>query len=44
MKKSRSSHLKTAKRILSFVKGTTSYELFYSSSQILEIIGYSDSD
>jgi hypothetical protein len=44
MKKSKSSHLKIAKRILRFVKGTTSYELFYSSSQNLEITGYNDSD
>ena len=44
MEKPRSSHLKTAKRILHFVKGTTSYGLFYSSSQNLEIIGYNDSD
>jgi hypothetical protein len=44
MKKLRSSHLKTTKRILYFVKGTTSYGSFYSSSQNLEITGYSDSD
>jgi hypothetical protein len=44
MKKLRSLHLKVTKRILCFVKGTTSYELYYSSSQSLEIIGYNDSD
>jgi anthranilate/para-aminobenzoate synthase component I len=44
MEKPRSSHLKTAKRILRFVKGTSSYGLFYSSSWNLEITGYSDSD
>ena len=32
MEKPRSSHLKTAKRILCFVKGAASYGLFYSSS------------
>jgi hypothetical protein len=36
--------LKTTKRILGFVKGTSSYGLFYLSSQNLEITGYSDSD
>jgi hypothetical protein len=44
MEKPRSSHLKTAKRIFRFVKGIASYQLFYSSSYNLEIIGYSDSD
>jgi anthranilate/para-aminobenzoate synthase component I len=44
MEKPRSSHLKTAKRILRFVKGTSSYGLFYSSLWNLEITGYSDSD
>jgi hypothetical protein len=44
MEKPISSHLKTAKRILRFVKGRTSDGLFYSSSQNLKITGYSDSD
>ena len=44
MEKPRSSYLRIAKRILCFVKGTTSYGLFYSSLQNLEITGYSDSD
>ena len=44
MEKPRSSHLKTTKRILRFVKGTANYGLFYSSSQNFEIIGYNDSD
>jgi len=44
MEKPRSSQLKTTKRILCFVKGTASYGLFYSSSQNLEITGYSDND
>jgi hypothetical protein len=43
MKKLRSLHLKVAKRILCFVKGTTSYGLYYSSSYSLEITGYNDS-
>jgi len=42
MKKLRSLHLKIAKRILCFVKGTTSYGLYYLSSQSLEITGYND--
>jgi len=44
IEKPRSSHLKTTKRIFCFVKGTSSYGLFYSSSHNIEIIGYSDSD
>jgi hypothetical protein len=44
MKKLRSLHLKIAKRILCFVKGTTSYGLYYLSSQSLEITRYNDSD
>ena len=37
-------HFKTAKRILRYIKGTTNYGLFYSSSNNYEIVGYSDSD
>jgi hypothetical protein len=44
IEKPRRSHLKTTKRIFYFVKGTTSYGSFYSSSHNLEITGYSDSD
>jgi len=44
MEKPRSSHLKTAKSILRFIKGTASYGLFYSSSQNREITSYNNSD
>jgi hypothetical protein len=44
MERPRSSHLKAAKRILRFIKGTLNYGLCYSSSQNFQITGYSDSD
>lgn len=37
-------HLKAAKRILRYLKGTVDYGLFYSSSEEFQLIGYSDSD
>ncbi|KAK2967848.1 hypothetical protein RJ640_017226 [Escallonia rubra] len=44
MENPRTSHLQAAKRILKYVKGTSSYGLFYPSSKNLELAGYSDSD
>lgn len=44
MEKPRSLHLKVAKRILHFVKGSLSYGLFYSSLQNLKITGYNYND
>nr|KYP66220.1 Retrovirus-related Pol polyprotein from transposon TNT 1-94 [Cajanus cajan] len=37
-------HLKTAKRILRYIKGTTSFGLYYSNSNDYKLVGYSDSD
>ncbi|XP_050150594.1 uncharacterized mitochondrial protein AtMg00810-like [Malus sylvestris] len=37
-------HLKTAKRILRYLKGTVNFGLFYSSSDNYKLVGYSDSD
>ena len=37
-------HMKAAKRILRYVKGTLNYGLFYSSSKNFNLVGYSDSD
>ncbi|KAM1376992.1 hypothetical protein COP1_038687 [Malus domestica] len=37
-------HLKTAKRILRYLKGTVNFGLFYSSSDNYKLAGYSDSD
>ncbi|KAJ4719135.1 Retrovirus-related Pol polyprotein from transposon TNT 1-94 [Melia azedarach] len=37
-------HLKAAKRILRYLKGTTNFGLFYSCSDNFELVGYSDSD
>ena len=37
-------HMKTAKRILRYVKGTLNYGLFYSSSKNFNLVSYSDSD
>ncbi|KAM1182925.1 hypothetical protein ACFX19_001361 [Malus domestica] len=37
-------HLKTAKRILRYLKGTVNFGLFYSSSSNYKLVGYSDSD
>lgn len=38
------SHLKTAKRILRYLKGTLDYGMLYSSSKDFKLVGYSDSD
>jgi len=38
------SHLKTAKRILKYLKGTTSVGLWYPSHSPIHLVGYSDSD
>ena len=37
-------HLKTAKRILRYLKGTLDYGLLYSPSKEFKLVGYSDSD
>ena len=37
-------HLKAARRILRYVKGTIDYGLFYSVSNSFKLVGYSDSD
>ncbi|XP_022890911.1 uncharacterized protein LOC111405988 [Olea europaea var. sylvestris] len=37
-------HMKTAKRILFYIKGTLDYGLVYSSSNEFNLVGYSDSD
>ncbi|KAK3012400.1 hypothetical protein RJ639_010565 [Escallonia herrerae] len=38
------SHLKMAKRILRYIKGTLDYGIMYSSSQDFKLVGYCDSD
>ena len=38
------SHLKTVKRILKYLKGTTSVGLWYHSHSPIHLVGYSDSD
>jgi len=37
-------HLKAAKRILNYLKGTTNVGLWYHSHSPIHLIGYSDSD
>ena len=37
-------HLKTAKRVMRYVKGTLNYGLKYKRSKVFELIRYSDSD
>ena len=37
-------HLKIAKRVIRYVKGTLNYGLKYKRSKVFELIGYSDSD
>lgn len=44
MKSPTTTHLKVAKRILRYLKGTLDYGLFYSSSKEFKLKGYSDSD
>ena len=39
-----STHLKVAKRILRYLKGTIELGLFYSSSDDFNLVGYCDSD
>ncbi|KAJ7976200.1 Retrovirus-related Pol polyprotein from transposon TNT 1-94 [Quillaja saponaria] len=39
-----STHMKMAKRILRYLRGTLDYGLFYSSSHIIDLVGYCDSD
>ncbi|XP_070023415.1 uncharacterized mitochondrial protein AtMg00810-like [Nicotiana sylvestris] len=39
-----STHLKVARRILRYLKGTTDFELFYSSSSDFNLMGFCDSD
>jgi len=40
----RNSHLKATKKIMFFVKRSSSYGLFYSSSQNFKFTGYCDND
>jgi len=44
MESPRQVHLQVVKIIMRYIKGTTSFGLFYSSSKKIEIVGYSDSD
>jgi len=44
MESPRQVHLQVVKRIMRYIKGTTTFGLFYSSSKKIEIIGYSGSD
>ncbi|KAM3753912.1 hypothetical protein ACB098_03G127700 [Castanea mollissima] len=44
MEASKMTHLKTAKRILRYLKGTLDYGLLYSPSKDFKLVGYSDSD
>nr|GEW86848.1 retrovirus-related Pol polyprotein from transposon TNT 1-94 [Tanacetum cinerariifolium] len=37
-------HLKIAKRILRYIKGTIDYGMFYSTGEDFKLVGYSDSD
>ncbi|GJW07799.1 retrovirus-related pol polyprotein from transposon TNT 1-94 [Tanacetum coccineum] len=37
-------HLKIAKRILRYIKGTVDYGMLYSTSEDFKLVGYSDSD
>jgi len=41
---SRQVHLQAVKRIMRYIKGTTTFGLLYSSSKKIEIVGYSHSD
>jgi len=41
---SRESHLKAAKKILKYLKGTSIVGLWYPSHSLIQLIGYSDSD
>lgn len=44
MSKPQQSHLKVAKRILRYIKGTLNYALFYDANADFTLKGYSDSD
>ncbi|XP_074350022.1 secreted RxLR effector protein 161-like [Apium graveolens] len=44
MEKSKQDHFMAVKRILRYIKGTLGHGLFYSHSQNVKLIGYSDSD
>nr|GFA91401.1 retrovirus-related Pol polyprotein from transposon TNT 1-94 [Tanacetum cinerariifolium] len=44
MKEPMTKHLKIAKRILHYMKGTVDYGMFYSTSEDFKLVGYSDSD
>ena len=37
-------HMKAAKRILRYLKGTLEYGMFYSTSDEFKLMGYCDSD
>ncbi|XP_026428232.1 uncharacterized protein LOC113324112 [Papaver somniferum] len=44
MESPRQSHLQAAKRILKYVKGTTSMGIFYTISEDPKLVGFTDSD
>ena len=44
MESPRQVHLQAVKRIMRYIKSTTTFDLFYSSSKKIEIVGYLDSD
>jgi len=44
MESPRQVHLQVVKRIMRYIKGTTTFGLFYSSSKKIEIVEYSDND
>ena len=44
MESPRQVHLQAVKRIMRYIKGTTTFGLFYSSSKKIEIVGYLDND
>jgi len=44
MESPRQVHLQVVKRIMRYIKGTTTFGLFYSSSKKIEIVEYSDSN
>ena len=44
MKTPTTTHFKSAKRILRYLKGTIDFGLFYSASADYKLVGYSDSD
>ncbi|XP_074341862.1 secreted RxLR effector protein 161-like [Apium graveolens] len=44
MEKPKQDHFMAAKRILRYIKGTLGHGLFYSHSQNVKLVGYSDSD